>query len=107
MASNGTPNKDQWTSALQDWKWGLSRKEISSMFHGIDVDEDGKVTVAELLSCFRNGYQGTIPKSEAAELMPKAPQASPPRYDCSDGLEVWRLDWSQEKIQSCSLISDQ
>lgn len=100
MAVSGAPSEAEWTSALQDWKWGLTRREISSIFHGIDVDGDGKVTLAELLSCFRHGYQGTIPRSQVPEA--SKPQ---PRYDCTDGLAVWRMDWSQEKIRSCSLIS--
>eukprot|EP00434_Breviolum_minutum_P010563 symbB.v1.2.009317.t2/scaffold585.1/size314277/7 len=99
MTLSGMPNEAQWTSALEDWKWGLSKKEIASIFHGIDVDNDGKVDLGELLSCFRHGYQGEIPAHS------EAPPQQSSRYDCTDGLDVWRMDWSQEKIQSCSLIS--
>jgi len=113
MSSTGKPNLQEWTDAIQDWNWGLSRSQISSMFHGIDSAMDGQVDIHELLACFRRGeYEGQFWQSAKAPSPPVAsfqPQALPAqaasKYDCYDGLDMWRFEWSKEKTLSCSLIS--
>lgn len=106
MSLSGTPNLEQWSEAISDWKWGLSRSEIATIFHGIDANGDGEVTLSELLACFRHGYQPVAVAHPAAVLPPEAPHVLLPHgYDCTDGVEMWRLAWSQEKTRSCSLIS--
>eukprot|EP00913_Durusdinium_trenchii_P022124 g20788.t2 len=72
MSLSGTPNLEQWSEAISDWKWGLSRSEIATIFHGIDANGDGEVTLSELLACFRHGYQPVAVAHPAAVLPPEA-----------------------------------
>ncbi|CAE7271724.1 erg10, partial [Symbiodinium pilosum] len=108
MSSTGKPNLQEWTDAIQDWKWGLSKSQISGMFHGIDSAMDGQVDIQELLQCFRHGeyeghfWQTASPKPAAASVQVVQGHH---QYNCYDGLDMWRFDWSNEKKVSCSLIS--
>ncbi|CAE7242598.1 erg10 [Symbiodinium sp. CCMP2456] len=112
MSGTGKPNLQEWTDAIQDWNWGLSRSQISSMFHGIDSAMDGQVDIHELLACFRRGeyegqfWQSAEAPSSVASFQPEAvPAQATSKYDCYDGLDMWRFEWSKEKTLSCSLIS--
>mmetsp|Transcript_15886 Transcript_15886/g.37536 ORF Transcript_15886/g.37536 Transcript_15886/m.37536 type:complete len:737 (-) Transcript_15886:135-2345(-) len=105
MSKTGKPTLEEWTNALQDWKWGLTRAQITGMFHGLDTKMDGQVDMQELLSCFRRGaYEGQFWQAAPAPA-PASFQAFHPKYNCHDGLSTWKFGWSDAKKQACGLIS--
>ncbi|CAE8739414.1 unnamed protein product [Polarella glacialis] len=99
MAPNGEPDLQQFTAAAQSQHWGLSMSQIRSIFTGLDENHDGTLTISEILGAFRSGaYYG----GGAASESPVVPTGF---LDCNDGLQYWKMEWSKEKKDFCSLIS--
>lgn len=109
---------DQFTRVCQTQHWPVSVSQAMATFQGLDNNQDGKLTLAELLAAFRaDGYLEssisvpTVPRPEGLKLASQSdiqsgtPASYAPRFDCSAGLANWRVEWTEEKKRICSLVS--
>mmetsp|Transcript_16816 Transcript_16816/g.29553 ORF Transcript_16816/g.29553 Transcript_16816/m.29553 type:complete len:866 (+) Transcript_16816:85-2682(+) len=109
MARDSEPTLEEFQAAEEDMKWGLNRQQAAAVFKGLDADQNGKVKLDEMLGAWQRGsYYFDVTVPDAPEQSPETKTAWQPMdhvYDCEAGAINWKVGWSDEKKNFCSLIS--
>jgi len=110
MAADREPSLSEFQAATEDLHWPMTRQQAAATFRGLDANEDGKVTLDELLGVMQRGdyyFDVTAAATQETHLRVgnAAEDSSGHQYDCGADIINWRLEWSDAKKRSCSLIS--